>query len=466
MQPSSHSRESWTLQFWLLTGFLILVFLTGGSSRVDVSSLVILRPASVLMCAVALATLRREHFEGRRWLLALAAAIIGLNLLHLVPLPPGIWQSLPGRADVAATDRLAGLGDIWRPLTLTPMNGWHALSALFAPLAVILLGVQLRRQERYALLLVVIGLGVASGILGLLQVIGGSQGPLYLYRLTNHGSAVGFFANRNHSAVLLTMLFPMLAVFAANPDGTADRQRGRRVLAVAVAAVLIPLILVSGSRSGLIFALVGLVSAALLYRRPPEGLTVRRGGRKFQITLLPVLAVVGLASLAILFIVFSRAEALDRLLRPNAADGSRSDFWQVSADLVWRYFPFGSGSGSFVEAFQILEPARILKLAYVNRAHNDWLEIAVTYGLPGLLLLAVALVAFLRRSVRVWSKGAGTGRATQFARLATVLIVMLGLASIPDYPARIPSMMCVAAIFLIWLAGPDQGGRNKSAGDA
>lgn len=462
MQPSSNSPESWTLQFWLLTGFLVLVFLTGGSSGIGTTSLVILRPVSALMCAVALATLRRDHFAGRGWLLVLAIAIIGLNLLHLVPLPPSIWQSLPGREEVAATDRLVGLGDIWRPLTLTPMNGWHALSALLAPLAVLLLGVQLRRRECHFLLLVVIGLGVVSGIIGLLQVIGGSQGPLYLYRITNYGSAVGLFANRNHSAVLLAMLFPMLAVFASNPDGTADRQRGRRVLAIAVAAVLIPLILVSGSRSGLLFALVGLASVALIYRRPAEGRTVRHGGRKFKISLIPALVVVGLFSLAVLFIVFSRAEALSRLLKPNAADGSRGDFWQVSVELVWKYFPFGSGSGSFVEAFQILEPARMLKLAYVNHAHNDWLEIAVTYGLPGVLLLAAAIFAFLRRSFRVWRRDASSARATQFARLATVLIFVLGLASIPDYPVRIPSMMCLAAICLIWLAGPSTSDRAKS----
>lgn len=458
MQPSSHSREPLTLQFWLLSGFLVLVFLTGGSSRADVSSLVVLRPASVLICALAIFTLRREHFEGRGWLLVLGGAIIGLNLLHLIPLPPAVWQALPGREAVAATDRLAGLGDIWRPLTLTPMNGWHALSALIAPLAVILLGVQLRRQERYHLLLVVIGLGVVSGIIGLLQVIGGSQGPLYLYRITNHGSAVGLFANRNHSAVLLAMLFPMLAVFASNPGGTADRQNGRRVLAIAIAAVLVPLILVSGSRSGLIIALLGMGSAALLYRRPPQGRTVRHGGRKFQIGLLPALSAVGLLLLIILFIIFSRAESLDRLMKPNAADSARSEFWRVSAELVGQYFPFGSGSGSFVEAFQIAEPPRMLKLAYVNHAHNDWLEVAMTYGLPGVLLLAVALYALVRRSFRVWRKGAAEGRAIQFARLATVLIVMLGVASVFDYPARIPAMMCLAGILLLWLAGPRTGG--------
>lgn len=462
LKSPSHSRVSWTVKFWLLAGFLILVFLTGGGSRVDVTSLVILRPVSVLVCAAALLTLRREHWEGCRWLLALVVAVIGLNLLHLIPLPPGLWQALPGRDAIAETDRLAGLGNIWRPLTLTPMNGWHALTSLFAPLAVILLGVQLSRRELYRLLYLLLALGIASGLIGMLQVIGGHQGPLYFYRITNNGSAVGLFSNRNHAAFLLAMLFPMLAVFAANPEGTVDRQNGRRVVAAAIGLVLLPLILVSGSRAGLLFAVVGLGSAALLYRRPTGGRSVRHGGRKLEIGLLPALGGAAVIGLVMLTLIFSRAQSLERLLRPSAADSSRADFWQVSSELLWTYFPFGSGAGSFVEVYQVVEPNRLLKLSYVNHAHNDWLEVGLTYGLPGLLIVAVAMFAFLRRAARVWRRGAGSRRSNQFARLATALILILALASVPDYPLRTSIMMCLAAVCLLWLGGPETDGAAEA----
>jgi hypothetical protein len=45
-------RESW--QFWALTAFLFLTFLTGGGSRDDIQSLVILRPAAVIFCCVGI----------------------------------------------------------------------------------------------------------------------------------------------------------------------------------------------------------------------------------------------------------------------------------------------------------------------------------------------------------------------------------------------------------------------------
>ena len=462
MQSSLHSRRLWKLRFWLLTSFLCLLFLTGGGSRVDVASLVVLRPVSVLMCAAALVSLRREHWEGRRWLLVLIGAIIGLNLLHVVPLPPAVWQAFPGREEIAATDRLAGLGDIWRPLTLTPMNGWHSLSALFAPLAVILLGLQLQRQEVYRLLLIVLALGIMSGLFGLVQIIGGGDGPLYLYRITNSGSAVGLFANRNHAAAMLAMLFPMLAIFASTPGGTSDRQEGRRILAFAAAIVLLPLILVTGSRAGLVLAAVGLASAFFLYRRPPEGRKVRHGGRIWKPKNWGVIGGIAIAMLGVVTIVLSKAQSIERLAGSDLADESRFDFWAVSIDMFRKYFPFGSGSGSFADAFRILEPDWMLNSTYVNHAHNDWLELAVTFGVPGMLLLAAILAVVIPRGVRSWRADANR-RSIQFARLATVLMAMLALASIIEYPLRTPIMMGLLALFGLWLAEPE---REDAAGQA
>lgn len=464
MQSPSHSRASLTLQFWLLAFFLGLVFLMGGASRVDAASLVALRPISVLICAAALFTFRREHWQGRGWLLALMATIFALSLSHVIPLPPAVWQAFPGRAEVAELDRLAGLGDIWRPLSLTPMNGWHAFASLFAPLAVILLGLQLRRNESHLLLIILIGLGVLSGLLGLLQVIGDPNGPLYLYRITNNGSAVGFFANRNHAALMLAMLFPMLAIFASNPEGTVDAQQGRRLLAISLGVVLLPLILVSGSRAGLILTLIGLLSIPALYRRPADGRQVRRGGKRFQIKPLPLFGGLAVLALAMLTIVFSRAQSIERLMNRDGAEDARMDFWKTSIELFWKYFPMGSGSGSFANAYQVIEPNRMLGHFFVNRAHNDWLEVAVTFGLPAVLLMAIYVFAFFRVTLSIWRRQPATSRTTQVARLGSVMVAMLALASVPDYPVRIPIMMCVAAVAGLWLAGGGAAGdRAKDA---
>jgi hypothetical protein len=442
-----------------LAFFLLMLFATGGASRTDVQSLTILRPVSILFCAQACLTLRRAHFAGRTSLLGWTGTIFALALLHLIPLPPSIWQTFAGREDLVDVDKLTGLSDIWRPLTLSPMNGWHAFLSLFAPLAVLLLGIQLNRDDLFRLLPLVITLAALSGLLGLLQATGDPQGSLYFYRITNNGSAVGLFANRNHAATLLACMFPMLAVYATTARGEADAVKMRQLMAAAIAIVLVPLILVTGSRSGLVSAVIGLGAAALLYRQPSDVRTVRRG-KPSRLKALPILGAIAVISLAFLTYFLSRAEAIERLFVKASDGGSRTDFWAVSVSLFWKYFPLGSGSGSFVEAYQIVEPARLLDATYLNRAHNDWVETAVTFGLPGVVALWVAVIAFGIRSYRLWRNAHGSERAVAYGRLASVMIAMIAIASASDYPLRTPTMMGLFAIFILWLT---EAGRDRAS---
>lgn len=444
--------------FWALAAFLVLLFATGGASRTDVHSLVILRPASVFVCALALITLRREHVSQRKWLLGAFAAVFVLALLHVIPMPPALWQLLSGRQDVVDVEKLTGQTDIWRPLTLAPMNGWHALLSLFVPLAVLLLGIQLNRDDLFRLLPLLIALAGVSGLLGLLQAIGDPQSWLYFYRITNNGSAVGLFANRNHAAMLLACLFPMLAVFASTAKGIADEVRLRQLVAATIAIVLVPLILVTGSRLGLVSAAIGMIAAGFLYRRPTDVRTVRKGSPS-QLKVTPILGGLTVISLGFLTFFFSRAEAIERLFAEASGEDSRTNFWIVSADLFWKYFPWGSGSGSFVEAFQIIEPNYLLDATYLNRAHNDWIEIAVIFGLPGLIGLVLASTAFFWRSYKLWRNADASRRHVVFGRLASVCIAIIAVASVGDYPLRTPTMMGVFAILALWFA---EGGRERS----
>jgi O-antigen ligase len=464
---NGETLNSPSAQFWLLAAFLALVFMTGGASRFDVQSLVILRPLSVLACAAALLTLKRSHFQGRSLLIGGFGAMIALALLHLLPLPPALWQSLAGRQELADVDKIFGLNGVWRPLTLTPMNGMHSVASMLVPTAVFLLGVQLSRDDLYRLLPVLIALGAISGLLGLLQVIGGAESPFYFYRITNDGSAVGLFANRNHAAVLLACLLPMLAVFASNANGSADEKYSRQLFAAAIAIVLVPLILVTGSRSGLLIALFGLLSALLLYRRPAFGATATRRKVRSPIKAASALGGALVLVLGLATIFLSRAEAVTRLFDQSPGEEGRGEIWPLVIDLFWKYFPWGSGSGSFVEAFQVIEPGRILNSTYLNRAHNDWLEIAVTFGLPGILLLVFAFLSYVRRSFILWRLNDGKRRSVRFARMAGIAMAMIAIASIADYPLRTPIMMSVFAVFALWFTEPDHesDAKSRTSGD-
>lgn len=466
MPAIASNLKSASVQFWILAVFLVLIFLTGGASRVDEQSLLLLRPLSVVACALALLTIKRSHLVRRKWLLAGFASIVLLCILHLIPLPPSLWRNLPGREVMVEIDKLARLGEIWRPLTMTPMNGWHALASLATPLAVLLLGVQLDKEDLYRLMPLLIGLGAISGLVGMLQAIGDPQGPLYLYRITNNGAAVGLFANRNHAAVLLACLFPMLAVYASIISGTVDQQRMRQFAAIAAGIVLVPLILVTGSRAGMLMSLPALAAVVLFYRKPAAGRAMRRSEERFKLEAGHVIGAAVIASLILLTILYSRAEAWDRLFEQSLADELRDDFWRVGMGMIWKYFPFGSGIGSFVEAYQLDEPFNYLSADYLNHAHNDWLEIALTGGLPAMLIPAVGTLFFLKRTFGLWRRNDQDRRAVKIARLASALIAIIALASIADYPLRTPILMAVFAILCLWFTSPALDQQGKQSGES
>ena len=97
-------------RFWVLAIFILVTFMTGGGSRGDIQSLVILRPVSALMLGYALWRLKPAHLQDYSFISVFALLLIVLVILHLVPLPPSLWASLPGRALITDIDAAAGLG--------------------------------------------------------------------------------------------------------------------------------------------------------------------------------------------------------------------------------------------------------------------------------------------------------------------------------------------------------------------
>lgn len=452
-----------TYIFWLLVSFLVFVFLTGGGSRHDSQSLVLLRPLAVIVCGIALATLSADHLRTHRTIFLLAAGAFLLALSHIVPLPPSLWHLLAGRELLIEVDRAAGIGDAWRPMAMVPALAWNALYSLFVPLAVLLLGVQLAPEERLRLMPVILGLCLFSGLWGLMQIVGAPDGPLYLHRHTTPGAAVGLFANRNHQAALLSCLFPILATFASFGARSEEQAKVKFWLAIAGGAFLVPLIIVTGSRAGLMTGVVGLGFAFWLYQKPKLAVPAKRAVRRFNPRLL--LAAMAILIVVALTVIMARAEAFRRLLAADQTEDLRLQMWNPIADMALKYAPFGSGLGSFVQVYQIDEPAALLGLSYVNHAHNDWLEIWLTAGVPGVLLIALAVFAYLRRSYAAFTGSLRDMRSAAYARLGAAIIFIFALASVVDYPLRVPSIACLCVVAMLWLNGkatpePEKAGRR------
>src|SRR3546814_2055986 len=69
--------------------------------------------------------------------------------------------------------------------------------------------------------------------------------------------------------------FPLLAAWASGLKGSAQQQQAYGFVAAAGALTLVPMILITESRAGIVIGAVGLVAAAAIYRRPEQGIRTR-----------------------------------------------------------------------------------------------------------------------------------------------------------------------------------------------
>lgn len=442
---------------FVLCAFLLIVFFTGGSSRADMPSLIILRPISLLVLGYGLLTLSLAHVRNDWPLVAITVGAVALAALHLIPLPPELWYALPGRENLMEIDRLLGLDGLWRPLTLDPQATRNALMALAIPCAVLVLGVQLDARGHEMLLTFTLGLGVVTAIWALLQVMGNPRGPLYLYQITNHGLPVGLFANRNHQAVFLASLVPLAYCWVQLAHGSwtdLASSKGRRSIVAGICGLLfVPLILIAGSRAGFLTLILAACATAALAAFTPKHKHKRE--RQSELARLAPAAggVFALAGLALLTIGLGRDRAFERLIGATPVADTRADLIPAVWDIARANFPWGAGVGSFDDVYRMYEPDTLLMSAYVNHAHNDFLEILMTGGLVGGLILAFAIALAAARAWAIARGGRAEMRANTRSAAALIALAVLFVASLVDYPLRAPALASYAVLLALWSGG-------------
>ena len=456
------SAHSWANQeaLGLYLG-VVLAMILGGSARADVDSLMVLYPVAVLLLGLGL-----WHIGRVRWCLyqphlVFAAVVIGFVALQEIPLPPVVWENLPGRLPIVAIDEASGLGHIWRPFTMTPLATWNSLCFLVLPIAVLLLGAIASVRSRKRLLECWLVLGALSALLGVAQILlPANESYSYLYDVTNRGAGVGLFANRNHQAVLLDCMIPMLAVWASRRNGSHRARQIRRYGAGAAILLLVPILLVTGSRSGFLLGVLAVGSVPFIYRPAHDRgfkillLKRRRVSQGFVLTLLCAALAVALGAMSLV-----RVEALTRLANAGVIDAER---WQVlflTLHAAGDYFPWGAGTGGFAQVIQLHERAELLSTQYFNQAHDDLADLWLTAGIPGCVLLAVAMAGYARaliRALRFTRQDLGTPDRRLY-RAGVMIVTIIGLASLSDYPLRTPAIACLFVTALLWLPLQKQG---------
>lgn len=442
-----------------LVVLIVAAFALGGGARDDITSLIILRPLAVLALGIGLFTLTRQQWEDFRLPLTLMASIIGLIILHLIPLPPAIWTAIPGRELAVAAGEAAGGIEPWRPLSLVPYRGWNAFYAMLVPAAAMVLAVQLDHDDHRRLMLLIIAAGIASALWGIIQSVGGFSRSLYFYNVTNYDYVTGLFANRNHMAAMQVAVMPLLVVIAGRAKGP---RKGMVLIACGALALLaLMMALATGSRAGMAFSVFAIGASWLVWRARPHRPDVRRRGPQKQPWVPYAFAAFGAVMLGGFGLLLARSQGFARLLDTGSVEEYRFVVWQTVADLIPQFLPMGSGVGSFVELFKVYEPSEMLGTSYWNHVHNDWLEWALEGGLPAIALMIFVVLAFGRRCLALLHSSNSGRFEVQLGIASAIILFVLGLWSMVDYPLRVPALSCLAALCAVWMAlsrdAPDGG---------
>jgi O-antigen ligase len=378
------------------------------------------------------------------------AVILALGLLliaiQLIPLPPAVWVSLPGRAFVAEGFRLLEIDQPWLPISLTPYDTASTALTLLPPLAVLcamlLTGVYRSRWIAVTML----GVSFGAVLLGSLQVGSPdpSNSPWYFYRRTNHGFATGFFANSNHLAAFLVVCVPIL--FALVQDlregarkSAKERKTGPAILLLlaASAAVLLLGVALGGSLAVLLLGPpVLIVSTSLLF---PKRKKLRR-------ILCGSATLVAVGMLAIQFTPLHERFATGT----STSISVRQTMWSQTIEAIPDYMPLGSGVGSFRKLYPRYEDPASISQEFVSHAHNDYLEIALEAGLPGVAVLIAFIIWWASRARTIWQMPS----PDPYAQAATIATAALLFHSFVEYPLRTAALSAVMAALLAVMARP------------
>jgi O-antigen ligase len=369
--------------------------------------------------------------------LLILIAGLAVVVLQLVPLPASLWTG-GLRARIAEGYALLGQPVPSLPISLTPYGTLNTLFGVIPAVALVCAILRLGAFRASWLAAALLAGAIAGITLGALQVVSpGAGSPWYLYRETNRGVAVGFFANANHMADLLVITLPFVAALAVAGRGRSVQGYSALLAVLAGAAVVIVVgIILNGSLAGYALA-VPVIAASVLIVSPPS--------RRLRVAVAVVASlalVVGIGALASTSIGSSRVGQ-----EASGSVQSRQEILQSTRRAIAGTMPLGSGLGSFVKVYRLYESPDRVTPEYVIHAHNDYAELTLELGLAGVLLIIAFLAWWTVAAGQAWRTGGGG----PYARAASIASAVILVHSLVDFPLRTAAIsasfaMCLALL--------------------
>lgn len=428
--------------FWALLVLLICaVIFGGGGSRYGIANLL------VQLTAIGALAFHREAFlrfwSQSPWALRmLVLASVILPSLFLIPLPPQVWTALPGRELVAQSLELAG-GIGWTTASVDPVRTLLAITALITPLAVLFIGWKISRTRLITLGWIVVLLGIANFAVGIVQVLSNGATGLFYPENPMPGVLFGTFANRNTTGLFLVGCLAFAALLSAPPKAGQAALPAR----IFICVLLVVAILLTRSRTALVLAalpLAGFFLQFLVQRLSADRQRTPANGNSKWVVIAGVALSLGAISSVAVVAPGQIGEVAERF-RSDRTD-ARAYIWEDATYVATRYWPIGSGTGTFDDVFQTDESLENITQRRAGRAHNDYLEVAIEAGAAGLMLAASWLVLLGWLSWQARTRG-----ERWIAWSGSITLLAISLQSITDYPLRNHTMLALAAFALVIL---------------
>jgi O-antigen ligase len=431
----------------------LLLFTPLAVGAVQPWSTAVMEIASFVVFGAWLLTLRQGN-EKSVILPMFLVALVGLVLvvlLQLVPLPGTVLAAVsPATARLYQRFSLSGEAS-WRTISIHPDATEEELFKLIAYAAVfiVIINHYRTREQVRGLVRAIVMTGCLLAVFAVIQKLTWNGSLFWFYPVRETLHPVGPYINRNHFAGYMEMAIP-LGLGLILDGATRIDSRGRLPPVKRISAIL-------GSRE---FSSVVFLSLAVLFMAGALFMSLSRGGilgfgvAAFVFALLTrskrslrkrilALAFVGLAVLVL--VVMTGWGRIERRFEElgDEANFKRIEIWRDCAGIVWDFPVWGTGLGTFDDAYlryQSASPGLLF-----DHAHNDYLELVTDAGLAGTLLAAGALALFGQALAKAWK--ARHGRfVTSIAAGGISSGAALAVHSMTDFNLHIPANALLATV--------------------
>lgn len=400
-----------------------------------------------LVLAVGLLRADLTHVDGRRaamlvWILGIATAYAFVLHEQMSSTP---WIAKPNPIWARAS---AVLGvDLPATVSVMRFQPLYALGNTLACIVALCLSLVVASDRRRArqLLSVVAWSGAGYAVYGIVTALIAPNEILWLDRPGYVGDVIGTFVNRNTAATyfgctgVVWLLLLLEATKARLPRGDLTYARfSKRVLQKPGRDVVVPFVglsaellalLMTGSRAGVAFSLLGMILAGCVELR---GVIPRRFGAHWLL--------IGGAVIALMLLQLFGGAIGRRLETSGVSDEGRFDIYRAILHMIRDHPWFGTGLGTFASAFPAYREMPPDMTGVWTMGHSTPLEMAAELGIP---LTAVVGVSALM-AVVVLVRGAFHRRRDEIVPLAGATVLAISVAhSCIDFSLQIPGLAIV-----------------------